>query len=599
MRNVFVQWAVGALILLTAVVPLRAEGEDPTSSLPPPPPHTDKNSSPLPPIPKDAPPTAGTLRLPSGPKTRLEGLVDNIKALRLDPGPTQRIAQALERAPRMTARQFSELVTLTGRLFDDRLTPDQQAELKRLFDEESFESKDLTGISFASALRVASVERRSTPEGERTPVAVAGDASGNKNPFAGGLIPSRSAPSAGSLDQLIEQATKKQSAQLEQLIKAQLDQTKLAIAALGASKGEGTEKAGAPNATKGLLDGLLADLRKGGKGEDGGRGRDRRGEDDEPRGRNKREDDHADDKRGRSDDREGALSRLRERERERERERDRDRGRRNANKGGGGESKDSSSGGEKKDENKKEGRSSSSGSSSRKETPSTESKMQKSDFKSLLDEQKKKLEPEAPGVPPMPPAKKGLGPSTPIDQALPPPSSGGAGASPQDDGSQGQQSGLYGKNGNTAMNGGNGGGSLGGDPFGSIGYGDDGGGGSGERFSFTRLVEYGGAGGGGGMGGEIATSVDGGGLVDELLAANDKNPAARSARESGQVLRVGIDTSPKAKRWIFDWTREWPAQICKGPDAKEVGVCEKVMAAKGGLELRRRIMGAKEAATTM
>lgn len=606
MRNVCVQWAVGALLLLTVGAPLRAE--DPPSASPRPP-HNDKGTSTLPPVPSPA--TGGTVQLPSGPPTRLELLVRNLKSLRLDPGPMQRIAQSLERAPRMNSRQFAELLTLTNQLFDQRITPEQSTELKRLFDEETLEAKDLTGISFASALRVAGVERTPGPTGATPSGATSGDAAANKNPFAGATFAGTSGAPAltpGSLEQLLQQATKRQSAQLEQAIKDQFDQTKRAVELLAASKNAPGEGAAANNGlsasaalNKGLLDGLLSDLRKGGKGEEGGGGRGRDREDDDSRGRSKGEEHSSNKGREESRDRDGLLSKLRERDRDRDRDRDRERNRSTNKNGGGNESRDSSSsGGDKKDENKKESPSPSS-SSSKKEAPPSESKMAKSDFQSLLDAQKKQLEPETAAAP-APPAKPTLGESTPIDQPVPPPVSGAAGLG----GAPGQEGfgpppmnpAMAGMGGG-GFGGGGGGDGMGGDPFGAIGYGDDGGaGGTGERFSFTRLVEYGAGGGGGGGGpgvGDVATSVDGGGLVDELLLAGAEKAGRSGGSAQQQVLRVGIVPSTKEKRWVFDWTQQWVKQVCSGADAKEVGVCEKVVASKVRGEWRRRVSGTNEA----
>jgi hypothetical protein len=609
MRNVYVQWAVGALLLgAVGACPLR--GEEPSGSRPPS--HVEgPKTSELPPIPKPGSSNSASLPLPSGPPTRLERLVQNLKQLRLDPGPMQRIAQSLERAPRMNARQFAELVTLTNELFGNRMTPDQTNALKRLFDDELVESRDLTGVSFASALRVAGVEPPQSPTATVAPTGPAAQSTPNANPFGDGAFAANRLASTGgvppaTLEKLFEQMAKKQSAQLEQLMKSQLEATKLALeASAGKEPGAANAANGANGAAAGaalnksLFDALLGDLRKEGKGGEGGGETGRGKEEEAPRSR-KADEEHSADK-GRDRDREGALAKLRERERDRDRDGDRNRGARR-NDSSGSDSKSSGSD-DKKDDNDKKS-SSTPTTSSKKEAPASESKMPKSDFKSLLDEQKKLLEPEAP--PPGPVVAKPKDPfggTSPIDQPIPQGAPGGAGLSGDPGlggapmgGPMGMGMGMGGMG--MGMGGGGGGmdaGALSGDPFGSIGYGDDGGmGGTGERFSFTRLVEYGG-GGGGGLGGtpEIATTVDG--LLGEeaIPAALDGKASRGGARDSGQVLRVGIETPSKGKRWIFDWTTEWPKQICRGPDAREVGLCVALEARRMKQSLRRRVSGAE------
>lgn len=605
MRNVYVPWAVGALLLgAIGSGPLR--GEEPSGSRPPS--HVDgPKTSELPASPKPGSANGASLPLPSGPPTRLDRLVENLKQLRLDPGPMQRIAQSLERAPRMNTRQFAELVTLTNELFGNRMTPDQTNALKRLFDEELVESRDLTGVSFASALRVAAVEPPQSPTtvaaGPAVPSTPKASASGDGT-FSANRLATTGGLSPATLEKLFEEMAKKQSAQLEQLMKSQLEATKLALEAsagkepLAANAANGAAASAVLN--KSLLDALLSDLRKDGKGGPGAGETGRGKEDEAPRSR-KADEQHSADK-GRDRDRDGALARLRERERDRDRDRDGDRNRGARRNDASASDSGSSGSDDKKDDNDKKS-SSTPTTSSKKELPASESKMPKSDFKSLLDEQKKLLEPEAPpSGPVVAKPKDPFGGTSPIDQPIPQGVPGAAGLSgdpglggapmggPVGMGGMGMGVGM----GMGGSGGGMGGGGLYGDPFGSIGYGDDGGmGGTGERFSFTRLVEYGG-GGGGLVGGtpEIATTVDGL-LGDEASpAASGGNASRGGTRESGQVLRVGIETPSKGKRWIFDWTAEWPKQICRGQDAREVGLCVALEARRRNRSLRRSVSGA-------
>ena len=514
--------------------------------------------------------------------SRQQALVQGLRDNKLSSAALDQIVRYAENNPTASKERFAELVEFAAQARPGEISDQQKIALKQLYEKELGGEKNNPGQEFASAARLV----RQAVYPSDPPLPLQAPQLSPDPDFASQLSGKTvgKAPTGGPA--FSDDVFKKLGLDgVQKAVGSQLAETKGLLDKLrsegeGKGKGKGEEKGSLSDKLKDAA--LLNALKGKGEGDGKGRGRGGRGSDSDSKGSGAGQEHSAPPSDSASkDDKLGQLAKALS---DRKGDRDKPRG----GGGGAGADKNNGSNDPKKEEKKDEKKPFSAGADKKKKDDDAPPPVKDSKNDSLAQADQP-FDPSADLLA----AAKGMGgkkakPSGGGKTLDPIPNFGGGGGFGGDFGFGGGGGGGGGGMPPGGGDPGGGGGGAFGDVFSSIGN-EGGGGGAGQGFSFVKPVEYGSPSGGGGGGGDAEE-----GIAEALLSgaeadgyATIRQPRVGLAAQLSPV--VSKSTSTGGRGWVLDYLGYAGRDLCTGPLASTIGLCQSLEKKRLGAGWRRRL----------